>query len=215
MNLKVLSIVMGLLLSLCGYRATAKSSEQNVEWKAKWISSGTTREQPNTWLNFRKEVNLPNVPTSVIARIGADSKYWLWINGKPVVFEGGLKRGPNPLDTYYDEVEIAPYLKRGENTIAVLLWYFGRPSFSHNDSGKAGLLFDCQTPSFDILSDDSWKCEANPAYGTCPPPDPNMRLAESNIRYDARKAGRAWHQPDFNADEMPQAHNPSLQIGRA
>ncbi len=48
MNLKVLSIVMGLLLSLCGYRATAKSSEQNVEWKAKWISSGTTREQPNT-----------------------------------------------------------------------------------------------------------------------------------------------------------------------
>ena len=75
MNLKVLSIVMGLLLSLCGYRATAKSSEQNVEWKAKWISSGTTREQPNTWLNFRKEVNLPNVPTSVIARIGADSKY--------------------------------------------------------------------------------------------------------------------------------------------
>ena len=205
MNLKVLSIVMGLLLSLCGYRATAKSSEQNVEWKAKWISSGTTREQPNTWLNFRKEVNLPNVPTSVIARIGADSKYWLWINGKPVVFEGGLKRGPNPLDTYYDEVEIAPYLKRGENTIAVLLWYFGRPSFSHNDSGKAGLLFDCQTPSFDILSNDSWKCEANPAYGTCPPPDPNMRLAESNIRYDARKAGRAWHQPDFNADEMPQA----------
>ena len=205
MNLKVLSIVMGLLLSLCGYRATAKSSEQNVEWKAKWISSGTTREQPNTWLNFRKEVNLPNVPTSVIARIGADSKYWLWINGKPVVFEGGLKRGPNPLDTYYDEVEIAPYLKRGENTIAVLLWYFGRPSFSHNDSGKAGLLFDCQTPSFDILSDDSWKCEANPAYGTCPPPDPNMRLAESNIRYDARKAGRAWHQPGFNADEMPQA----------
>ena len=188
MNLKVLSIVMGLLLSLCGYRATAKSSEQNVEWKAKWISSGTTREQPNTWLNFRKEVNLPNVPTSVIARIGADSKYWLWINGKPVVFEGGLKRGPNPLDTYYDEVEIAPYLKRGENTIAVLLWYFGRPSFSHNDSGKAGLLFDCQTPSFDILSDDSWKCEANPAYGTCPPPDPNMRLAESNIRYDACKA---------------------------
>ena len=103
MNLKVLSIVMGLLLSLCGYRATAKSSEQNVEWKAKMDQFGDYPEQPNTWLNFRKEVNLPNVPTSVIARIGADSKYWLWINGKPVVFEGGLKRGPNPLDTYYDE----------------------------------------------------------------------------------------------------------------
>ena len=41
---------------------------------------GDCREQPNTWPNFRKEVNLPNVPTSVIARIGADSKYWLWIS---------------------------------------------------------------------------------------------------------------------------------------
>ena len=49
MNLKVLSIVMGLLLSLCGYRATAKSSEQNVEWKAKWISSGTTRAVYKTY----------------------------------------------------------------------------------------------------------------------------------------------------------------------
>ena len=194
-----------LLLVLGGTALSGRNIDKEVAWKASWISSGTTREKPNTWLNYRKTVNLPNVPTSVTARIAADSKYWLWINGKLVVFEGGLKRGPNPLDTYYDEVEIAPYLRRGENTIAVLLWYFGRPSFAHNDSRKAGLLFDCQTVTFDILSDDTWKCEANPAFGTCSPPDPNMRLAESNIRYDARKEYLTWNQPDFNDAYMPQA----------
>ena len=105
-------------------------------WKARWISSGTTPEQPNTWLNYRYTADLPALPSSVVARIGADSKYWLWVNGRLVVFEGGLKRGPNPQDTYYDEVELAPYLVKGKNTIAVLLWYFGKPSFSHNDSGN-------------------------------------------------------------------------------
>lgn len=194
-----------LLFAVGGTTASCKDTDKEVTWKASWISSGTTKEKPNTWLNYRKTVNLPNVPTTVTARIAADSKYWLWINGELVVFEGGVKRGPNPLDTYYDEVEIAPYLKRGENTIAVLVWYFGRPSFAHNDSGKAGLLFDCQTTTFDILSDDTWKCEANPAFGTCSPPDPNMRLAESNIRYDARKEYLTWYKPGFNDAYMPQA----------
>jgi alpha-L-rhamnosidase len=32
-----------------------------------------------------------------------------------VVFEGGLKRGSNPKDTYYDEVDLTPYLKKGDN----------------------------------------------------------------------------------------------------
>jgi len=70
------------------------------------------------------------VPDEAIARIAADSKYWLWINDNLVVFEGGLKRGPNPEDTYYDEVDIAPYLKAGSNTIAALVWYFGKQGFS-------------------------------------------------------------------------------------
>lgn len=174
-------------------------------WKARWISSGTTPEQPNTWLNYRYTADLPALPSSVVARIGADSKYWLWVNGRLVVFEGGLKRGPNPQDTYYDEVELAPYLVKGKNTIAVLLWYFGKPSFSHNDSGKAGLIFDCQTADFDILSDETWKCETNAAYGTCDKPDPNFRLAESNIRYDGRKSDDAWYMPSFDDRDMTRA----------
>ncbi len=185
--------------------AAALPDRAERPWKARWISSGTTPEQPNTWLNYRYTADLPALPSSVVARIGADSKYWLWVNGRLVVFEGGLKRGPNPQDTYYDEVELAPYLVKGKNTIAVLLWYFGRPSFSHNDSGKAGLIFDCQTADFDILSDETWKCETNAAYGTCDKPDPNFRLAESNIRYDGRKSDDAWYMPSFDDRDMTRA----------
>lgn len=53
-------------------------------------------------------MTLTSAPASAIAQIAADSKYWLWINGKLAVFEGGLKRGPNRTDTYYDEIDLKP-----------------------------------------------------------------------------------------------------------
>ena len=70
---------------------------------------------PNQWIAFRQYIELDTVPESSVARISADSKYWLWINGRLVVFEGCLKRGPNPQDSYYDTVELAPYFKKGKN----------------------------------------------------------------------------------------------------
>lgn len=171
-------------------------SSHAYSWKAYWISTDVCQSEPNTWLNYRKKVHLSCIPEKAIAHIAADSKYWLWINGDMVVFEGGLKRGPTPEDTYYDEVDIAPYLKVGDNTIAVLVWYFGKQGFSHNSSGKAGLLFDCQAPGIEILSDHTWGCSLNVAYQTCESPKPNYRLSESSILYDARKDQGIWYKPD-------------------
>ena len=61
-------------------------------------------DAPNQWIAFRKDVRLDAVPASAPARIAVDSKYWLWVNGRLVVFEGGLKRGPNPTDGWFDTV---------------------------------------------------------------------------------------------------------------
>jgi len=94
----------------------------------------------NQWICYRKTINLAEAPTQAMARIAVDSKYWLWINGEPVVFEGQLKRGSTPKDTYFDRVDLTKYLRKGDNTIAVLVWYFGKDGFSHKSSGKAGLV---------------------------------------------------------------------------
>ena len=150
---------------------------------------------PNQWIAFRKDVELDKVPDSVPARIAVDSKYWLWVNGETVVFEGGLKRGPNPQDSYFDEVDLAPYLRKGENQVALLLWYFGKSGFSHLDSGRAQLWFDC--PAAGIVSDASWLCRVHPAYGTAEVPKPNYRLPESCIRFDARKDLEGWQTGSF------------------
>ena len=112
--------------------------------QSRWIGSEHSQSTPNTWLCFRKTIELPSVPGEMIANIAVDSKYWLWINGELVVFEGGLKRGPAPGATYYDRVDMAPYLKKGNNVIALLVWHFGKNGFSHVNSGTAALLFSAR-----------------------------------------------------------------------
>jgi hypothetical protein len=173
--------------------------------EARWITASGNPDNPNTWLAFRKSFSVSEVPAKAPARIAVDSKYWMWINGKPVIFEGGLKRGPNPDDTYYDEVDIAPFLRKGVNILAIHVWYFGKDGFSHKSSGKAGLFFDCQTPGLMLISDKTWKCEILTAFRTAGSPLPNRRLSESNILFDARYDIGFWQGEGYDDSLMDYA----------
>ena len=177
---------------MAGLCLSAKGAEAQDEWKAGWIAKEQCNSTPNTWLRLRKMVSIDRVPAKLEARIAADTKYWLWVNGEMAVFEGGLKRGPAPGDGYYDVVDIAPYLREGENNISVLLWHFGKSGFSHMGSGLAGFLFEAAGDGIEILSDRSWEGGVFPAYQTVPGSNPNYRLPESSIRFDARAGDFDW-----------------------
>lgn len=170
----------------------ASSFSQPYEWKSWWISAPEVLYYPNMWMGFYKSVPVDAVPSSLPARIAADSRYWLWINGDMVVREGGVKRGPNRADGYYDEVDIAPYLKRGSNDIAILLWHFGRDGFSHSSSGKPAILFDAQCETLEIVSDGSWTAAVMKEFKDVTVPHRNFRLPESDIRYDASVSNNWW-----------------------
>lgn len=201
---------------------TAASETAAEEWHANWIWDGTN--EGDTWMNLRKTVNLDQVPDSVIAKIAVDSRYWLYINGEMVVFEGQLKRGPNRTDTFYDEVDITPYLHEGENTIAALAWYWGKggQSYSNNDSGKAGFLFEADFSGQLVTSDSSWKVLKSPGYkhdpgipGTPYNSLPNYRLPEYNVYFDARELAKAgtedWYTEGFDDSSWANA----TELGKA
>lgn len=165
---------------------------------AKWIWK-KSEDRENTWLDFIKKFSLKSVPEKAVARIAADSKYRLYINGEVAVIEGGLKRGPSEKGTYYDEAEISRYLREGENTFAVLVEYFGKSGFSHISSGIGGLCFEADIGGKIISSDASWRVRKDTAYTAPDELDipPNFRLSETNIYYDAEKADD-WFAPDFD-----------------
>lgn len=131
--------------------------------------------------------------SSKTLRIAVDSKYWLYVNGEIAVREGGLKRGPVPDGSYYEEVDLSSFLKTGGNTIAVLLCYFGRHGFSHRDSGLPGLLLDGDGVEFG-----SWKVKRHPAYFDAGYIHDAFRLSEPGVGFDARYDCSEWTAPEFD-----------------
>lgn len=151
----------------------------------------------NSWVCFRKEFEIKNKnKESYKARIAVDSKYWLYINDQIIIREGGLKRSEKN-SIYYDEIELQDYLKEGNNTIGILVWHFGRYSFSHIDSSLGCLLFYMDIGENQIISDTSWKTIKNHAYLQDEKEVP-VRLSESNIYYDSSLEITNWYEKDFD-----------------
>lgn len=171
-------------------------------WTTPWIWHAESR--PDQWMRFRRRLDLAGAPRRVVARIACDSKYWLWIDGRPVVREGALKRGPNARDTWFDEVDLTAHLGRGAHQIAILVWYWGVPGFSHNDSGHGGLLCEIEVDGAPVAGD--WRASPHPAYEpTSDGPSPNYRLSERNVRFDARRDEPSWCEASYADAGWPRA----------
>ena len=169
------------------------STEEKSDWRAKWIWDKDNLTKKNVWMCFNKKVSLENIPDELIADISADSKYWLYINGETVVFEGSVKRGPDKNGGYYDSVDIAPYLKEGENSVCALVWYWDdKTSYSYSGSGQGGFIFEAVGEDITIISDKTWKVKRNSAYVDSPLYPPNYRIPEYSVYYDARKEIGNW-----------------------
>ncbi len=178
-----------------------------TDWNAKWIWLDAEKNSKNAWICFNKKVNVTVKPEKLIAEISAENKYWLYINGNCVVREGGLKRGPTPTGCYFDEVDISKYLVFGENLISILVWYWGNEaSYSSTDAGQGGLLFEAKNDDISIISDNSWRVIKNPAFiedkGKL---QPNYRLPESNVLYDAREEIADWNNPSYDFSHWEKA----------
>jgi len=160
---------------------------------AKWIWQ-EENGPVNTWVAFRKSFDLNEIPKKAIANIAVDTKYWLWINGKMVLFEGGLARGAAPNTNYYDKVNLKSYLKKGQNTFAILVWYWGRTRKVHDDSGKGGLLFQAVLGNQQLVSNADWKMKVHDAYDAKSGGGGKSanRVNAYNVKFDARKAMGDW-----------------------
>lgn len=194
-----------IILALLFVTAICNSQNNHFrEWKGQWIGPISTAV-PNQMQQFSHEFNLSEDPEIAIVSLAVDSKYWLWINDSLVVFEGQLKRGPTPTDTYYDEVDVAKFLKNGRNKILILVWYWGKDGFCHNNSGQMGLVFELSINETRIISNSEWKTATLYEFQNSLPPFPNFRLPEHNIRYDARLNDNNYNRPISNPNRWENA----------
>ncbi|HUC06180.1 MAG TPA: alpha-L-rhamnosidase C-terminal domain-containing protein [Acidimicrobiales bacterium] len=145
-------------------------------WHARWIWS-QERPGPRQFrrtVAFRRPFDLDRVPSSVPARICADARYALWVNGTEVA------RGParvNPHRRRYDVVDLAPFLVEGRNCVAALACFYGRattwwmpaPMFTTEMRG-GGFLLEARLADHEwLVTDAEWKAQLLAGWTDGPP----------------------------------------------
>lgn len=170
--------------------------------QAKWIWGGDSF-QKNSRVLFRKNFTVETLPESALLNIAADTKYYLYVNGELVVYDGALFRESTKENGWYDRVELAPYLHKGENLIALLVWYFGNGGRNNSDSGQAGLIFECETLS--LYSDHSTGALPDPAAYETTEENPSYIYGGHNYASDGRKTLLGWELPGYTGAAFPPA----------
>ena len=153
-----------------------------IRWRGHWIWAPEEVVQPGGALSssidpnaaeahalFRRQFHLDAVPGRAPARITADSRYALWVNGQEVC-RGPVRSQPRRL--HYDLADLAPYLRAGDNLIAVYVKYYGTPKSFWMPAtpnvmlGKTGILvFEADLGAAGWLtSDPGWKAHKVDAW---------------------------------------------------
>lgn len=203
-EISILFAFIFILVSFYPNMATSQEAKPFVDWTANWIWT-SSKGPNNSWLSLRKNVTLKSKPKKAMTRIAAENKYWLYINDSLVIRDGGLDGRPDLTNTYYDEIDLAPYLKKGENCIAALVWYKGGVnSYSQITVDQGGFLFESELAGAgikSIISDHSWKMKMNPAFNSAEQiknPDGHYKWVAWPVLYDAQNELGNWKTYGFN-----------------
>jgi alpha-L-rhamnosidase len=155
-------LIIGLLLIKPGYAQTLSPALLTGPWKANWITVPGESAKDYGIYHFRKNIRLDAKPASFIVHVSADNRYKLYVN------ETLVSLGPARGDTYYwnfETVDLAPYLKAGDNTIAALVWNEGDYRPEAQISIRTGFIMQGNTDDEAIVNTDkSWKCIRDKAY---------------------------------------------------
>jgi alpha-L-rhamnosidase len=187
------------------------SSDWPMTWNARWIWSDAPprvatpigaaaippAELHNRFCYLRRSFRIDHVPASVPARVTADSRFFLYVNGAEVA-RGPARSVPERLA--WCEVDLAPHLRPGVNAIAALVRFYGspgpwwRPAAANLQLGFGSFAFEA--PAIAIASDDSWKGHGTPYQREVPTPR-MLPLPPMEI-FDGREEPIGWTRADFD-----------------
>lgn len=147
-------------LSFCFTLFSCLAQEKNYE--APWITYPTASVTNYGVYHFRKTVEFDEVPTELVIHISADNRYNLFVNGERICY--GPAKGD--LKTYkYDVIDIAPYLLKGKNLLAALVYNGGKDKPLSFLSAQTAFFLKSEDDKFSYINtDESWLTYKNPAY---------------------------------------------------
>ncbi|HTI10696.1 MAG TPA: alpha-L-rhamnosidase C-terminal domain-containing protein [Puia sp.] len=134
-------------------------------WPAQWISCPDVPQRAYGVYHFRKTFTIATLPGKFIIHLSADNRYRLFVNGVAVC--SGPARG-DLAHWNFETVDLAPFLKNGENTVAALVWNMGEYAAVGQISNQTAFLLQGDDRAEEVLNtNDSWKVMKDSAYQPC------------------------------------------------
>ena len=156
-----------------------------------WVWAGFAVPKRNAFVSFRRAFSAREGQRLSLS-ISADSRYWLWINGKMM--------GQGPVRSWVDHWKADVYdlsgeLRDGRNVIAVLVNHFGLGTFQYLPS-EPGLVVQVRDRGDKLVlqTDAKWRCRIAGAYSDHAPRI-SVQLGFEE-QFDARKDD-GWLQSDY------------------
>lgn len=171
---------------------------------ASWIWYPSQRTLPNTFILFRKQIQVVEGLQSARGWILGDSRYLLELNGQRIQW------GPPPADPRYteaDPIDLTETLQVGKNVLGTTVLYYGMGDGTW-PVGKPGFIFklDLEYSSGKketVLSDETWQCLL--ARSWQPGHYKRWYLRALQEEFDARQYPYGWSTASFQtgADWLP------------
>ena len=159
---------------------------------AKWIWYPSERTLQNTFILFRKEINIDSEVVNAKGWIVADSRYQLFVNGERIQW------GPAPCDPRWQEadpVDITRFLKPGKNVIACQVLFYGAGDGT-SPLGIPGFLMKLNIDGKEIITDNTWKSFLARSWN--PGQYKRWFLRSLQENFDARIFPYGWDIPNFS-----------------
>ena len=202
------------IVSIKGQNTPVNPKLLTCSWPSYWITCPNIPPRDYGVYHFRKKLNIPTVPDKFIIHVSADNRYRLYINGKPIC------TGPARGDLYnwhFETIDIASYLKEGENVIASLVWNMGVYAPVAQISNQTAFMIQGDGQAERIINTDkSWKVTKNNSYTPCSL-DNGQRLNSYMVigpgdKVDAANYPWGWEQSGFDDREWNTANEISNPV---
>lgn len=190
-----------LFLSLC-ILLSGKAEAQSLdllkeEWPASWITVPVSDEEGYGVYLFRKTLELETAPSTFVIHASGDNRYKLYVNKKLVSL------GPAKGDVAhwrYETIDIAPYLKAGNNIIAAKVWNEGRYKPLAHNSLSTGFILQGNAKKEEVINtNNSWRCKEDLSYLPLEVHIPNTYYVAGPGEFiDMQKHIQNWNNKDFD-----------------
>lgn len=147
--------------------------------KPVWVKSG---EGKNEWVSFSDSFNYTSGEVKI--NLSCETRYFLYINGKIAVRDGGLF-APDYAHTYVDTVDVTPFVKCGKNVMEILVWHYGNGGRNNVRKPQGFVIYECE--AVNLRSGENTECVTDGRFfESADGEQPSYLYGGFNICYDAR-----------------------------